>query len=214
MVEILYTNMSMNHKCFNDNLNKLPDNTKKSILKFYRWEDRYSALIGKLLLLKGLKNLGFHDLTIEDLNYTKNNRPYFDAELDFNISHSHSIVVCVLSSTVKLGIDVERIVPIDTTDFKSQFTSLEWNEIIHAGATNFFRFWTRKEAVLKADGRGLTLSMNEIDIREDSVVIGNNTWYLYEVPLHRGYSCHLATDALLDHKDFSFKVESWSGLML
>ena len=51
------------------------------------WEDRHASLYGKLLLKKGLQDLG-QDSSLTNLKFTEYNRPYLEGKLDFNISSS------------------------------------------------------------------------------------------------------------------------------
>lgn len=89
-------------------------------------------------------------------------KPYLppEADLHFNISHTDGLAVYAISKQ-EMGIDVERERPVPdlmglVKRFFSpreyqQFGELQSDDLQRA----FFRAWTRKEAVLKALGRGV-----------------------------------------------------------
>ncbi len=91
-------------------------------------------------------------------------------DLYFNLSHSGNSCVLALSTSAPLGVDVERVR--NRRGFeglvKKCFTPLEaqyWHalpEQQQLGA--FFRFWTAKEAFVKAVGRGIALGLNRVEI--------------------------------------------------
>ncbi|PWQ99263.1 4'-phosphopantetheinyl transferase family protein [Leucothrix arctica] len=84
----------------------------------------------------------------------------------FNLSHTQGMIVCAVSHTHDIGIDVELKRPIN--NFKemshSCFHSIERNEVLrgitHAEKEDlFFVYWTLKEAAIKAWGEGLSTSL-------------------------------------------------------
>src|SRR5882762_10366702 len=172
MVRVLYTKFSqVDQTRFDALLATLPEVLKDRILKYRRWEDKYASLIGKQLLSKGLRRMGIDVYNLEELKYTTFDRPYLARPVDFNISHSGDYVVCALGSHMNVGIDIEKVEQLVIDDFKGQYSDQEWKQInSHRDPLlGFYRFWTRKEAVMKADGRGLSLPMHKIDVATDPV---------------------------------------------
>jgi 4'-phosphopantetheinyl transferase len=82
----------------------------------------------------------------------------------FNVSHSRGIVLIALAADGEIGVDVEyvnRDIEVEEVG-RTAFHVNDLARIERAAArdekvTEFFRCWTRKEAVAKADGRGLML---------------------------------------------------------
>ena len=77
----------------------------------------------------------------------------------FNLSHSKRIVTCVISSIDEAGIDVEGInknpLELMPVVFVYQEQMLIEAELTFAKKVEaFYRVWTRKEAVMKAAGKG------------------------------------------------------------
>ena len=130
MIKLFFSNYEnrLNETDFFKYLSLFPEEIKNRILRFKRWEDRQAGLYGKLLLKKGLEELGL-DSSLIDLKYTQYGRPYLDHNPDFNISHSAGYVACAITTNGKIGIDIEAIKATPIDDFKEQFSKEEWNTI-------------------------------------------------------------------------------------
>jgi len=173
-----------------------PIGTQTKIMRFRRWEDRHARLLGNLLLMAFLKMNGCEDASdmLGNISTSEHGRPFLEKGIDFNISHSGQYVVCAASRDVRLGIDIERMKGIEVSDFKESFTPFEWDEIRKAldALAAFYRCWTAKESVVKADGRGLAIPLQTIDIVGNRAKVQGKTWFLKEIGIDPGYCCHLA----------------------
>jgi 4'-phosphopantetheinyl transferase len=181
---------------FHEGLGRLPDTLQSRILRFRRWEDAHAALLGKLLLRHALKANEFPG-TLEQLCYTAEAKPYFAAGPNFNISHSGNRVVCALSTTGRVGIDIEAIKPLSFADFQTQFTAREWLAIRGAAdpVAAFYRFWTAKESLIKADGRGLGIPLLQLDVTDyRPIVLDGARWTFQPLAFFPGYAAHLTTE--------------------
>ncbi len=88
--------------------------------------------------------------------------------LAFNLSHSQDLMLLAVGWNRALGIDIEVVRPLANLErlAKRCLAPLEWNawqelperERLRA----FFRFWTLKEALTKAYGRGLALGIQRL----------------------------------------------------
>lgn len=90
--------------------------------------------------------------------------------LRFNLSHSGGIVLCAVAWEREVGVDVERIKPdIDHAALARRFFSPLENEQLASlppalRPAVFFATWTRKEALVKAWGVGLSLPLDRFDV--------------------------------------------------
>lgn len=169
-------------------------------LGLFRFESDASLhLLGNLLLLKGLSDMGCTALTLGDLRFTEYNKPYFTGDLFFNISHSGEYALCAISKKNRVGIDIEAIKDIDFKEFSGCFTAREWICINTSDdpGTAFYRFWTRKEAIIKADGKGLQIPLPGFEVIHDVANVNGYTWYLHPVKISEGYIAHIAADSNL-----------------
>jgi len=84
----------------------------------------------------------------------------------FNFSHSHNTALLALSQTPNMGVDVECWRPLDNREgiVQRHYSALEkqqWEAIKEADKEKvFFDNWTRKEAFIKATGRGLGMGLS------------------------------------------------------
>ena len=93
-----------------------------------------------------------------------------EESLRFNMSHSHGLALLAVSLDKQLGVDVEQIrADFATEDVARRFFSRAEVEVFDALAPQervaaFFRCWTRKEAYIKAIGRGLSQTLDGFDV--------------------------------------------------
>lgn len=88
--------------------------------------------------------------------------------LCFNLTHTRQHAVLAISRGIELGVDLEEITPIEPEVAENHFSSseirqlrlLKGDEWLHA----FYRCWTQKEAILKAEGIGLNLDLASFDV--------------------------------------------------
>jgi len=74
-------------------------------------------------------------------------------------------IVCVTDEAASVGIDAEP-------EFDARRDAAGLVGIVRSGVTTTVRAWTRIEAVLKADGRGLQVDPSRVHIAE----LGGGTW--------------------------------------
>lgn len=197
MIYIYYSNISEeNHEnLLKNELVKFPTDFQEKIKRYRRWQDAQLSLFGRILLLRGIKEIYNQDYQDNEIQYTKYNKPYFKDDLiHFNISHSGNIIVCAITDQSEIGIDIEIISNIEIGDFKSQFTENEWNKIVLSNNKKeaFFDYWTQKEAVIKAHGHGLTIPLKSFEILENKTIINNEKFYLQELKIDTKYKCYLS----------------------
>lgn len=171
----------------------LPEIMQQRIGKYRRWQDAHSYLYGRLLLKEGMLRLGYN-ISLESMKRTKYGKPYFtDNSFTFNISHSGEYVVCVISTDEQehLGIDIEKMKPIVFDDLSGVWSLQEKKEI--NSIKKFYACWTRKEAIVKADGRGLRIPLDTIDATNLSVKLGDDQYYLLKVEIDEKYMLHIAS---------------------
>jgi 4'-phosphopantetheinyl transferase len=100
-----------------------------------------------------------------------------------------------------VGIDLEEIRDLNIEEFKRQFSTEEWTTITGAPQPlkAFYHFWTAKECLSKADGRGLNLPLAGLSIEENRIIsLGSRHWRLHALPLAAGYACHIASECPMD----------------
>jgi 4'-phosphopantetheinyl transferase len=181
---------------FNSLLGLIPTTFHQSIGKFRRWQDAHAALLGKILLLTALEKAG-HPADLNRLQYTDWKKPVLPAGPQFNISHSGNRVVCILGTDARIGIDIELLKSFSFDDFEQQFAPREWTAIRTAPSpvAAFYHFWTAKESIIKADGRGLGIPLQELDLTNPNpICLDDSCWSVHNLPFFDGYACHMALE--------------------
>lgn len=90
--------------------------------------------------------------------------------LHFNLSHSEELAVVAVTPLAPLGVDVERVRPLDDADaLVARFFSRNEHRAFSALPADqrppaFFALWTRKEALLKATGEGLGQPLSLVEV--------------------------------------------------
>ncbi|MDG2288585.1 MAG: 4'-phosphopantetheinyl transferase superfamily protein [Woeseiaceae bacterium] len=108
-------------------------------------------------------------------NYSESKNPYLTKEVDsqpvvFNVSHSHGQALVAISLNRKLGVDIEKIRPeIEYEKLSARFFSKAEHKALMQcteaeRVASFFATWTRKEAFLKAVGKGISFGLSEFDV--------------------------------------------------
>ena len=95
---------------------------------------------------------------------------FASAGIYFNLSHTEDLALIAVTRIGMVGVDVERVRPIREMDaLVARFFSPRENEAFQKVATEvkpaaFFNLWTRKEALLKATGEGITRSLSLVEV--------------------------------------------------
>ena len=196
MIEVFYTRFieKLPAENYQHLLAQLPPEMQLQVSKFRNWEDAHRSLLGKALLLQGLKHFNLSALSLAEVNYTSFQKPYFNTGIHFNISHSGNYIVCAISTT-EVGIDIEEVKDIPLSDFTELFSPEELKLIFEApnNYAPFYTLWTQKEAFLKALGVGLNLPLNKVTIINNAIHHNGNTWYLQKISINHGYLAHIAS---------------------
>ncbi|HMQ59802.1 MAG TPA: 4'-phosphopantetheinyl transferase superfamily protein [Flavilitoribacter sp.] len=188
----------------------IPPSHQQTVNRYLKWEDRQRSLFGKLLVRQIFQDLGVSDFSLQKVEYTAYQRPFFPGNIDFNLSHAGDLIVCAASPHTRLGIDVEQIKSVDLDSFSLVLTPNQQQTIQTADnpLDAFFRLWTLKESVVKANGKGLSIPLNEVETDYRSVRIENEIWHLHELhcdEMHKGYLATAMPGIDLAFKSIDFR---------
>jgi 4'-phosphopantetheinyl transferase len=88
--------------------------------------------------------------------------------LEFNLSHSRNVGLLAVARHLELGVDVEEFRPVEPGLPERYFSASEIQDLSPLKGdewlSGFLRCWTRKEAVLKAEGVGLRIPLDAFDV--------------------------------------------------
>jgi 4'-phosphopantetheinyl transferase len=131
-------------------------------------------------------------------------------EVTFNLSHTSNLGIVAIASSLAVGVDIEEVHPVEYRAIERHFSTTEQSHLAALADADrlegFFNCWTRKEAIVKAEGLGLYASLDAFNVSLDQnlrpalLEIRANTgfiskWYLVELRPAQGFVGALATDA-------------------
>ncbi len=146
--------------------------------RFYFPQDAQRFIVGRGMLrciVGTYLGIAPHDV---QLGYGDRGKPHIigsdpPTDLQFNLAHSHDLAVYAIARDRHIGVDLERVraMPKATQLAKRFFSDREFQSLQHLPTdqqtTTFLRYWTCKEAYVKACGVGLALPTREIEIGLD-----------------------------------------------
>jgi len=124
-----------------EDLDKLPGKDKVALL---------SRVARQALKLSAERS----GVILGELSKDEDDAPLPSGNHYWSVSHKPKYVAAVISNG-RIGIDIEEIKPRTESLFSYLASSEEWELSKEKSWETFFRYWTAKEAVLKADGIGL-----------------------------------------------------------
>jgi 4'-phosphopantetheinyl transferase len=143
--------------------------------RFYKEQHRQRFIAGRGILRSILgRYLGIEPHQVE-FSYQPLGKPVLTDEMFsktkvwFNLTHSQGLALCAVSCNRLVGVDLEYIRPISDVLAlaKRYFSSNEYQVIRslppHQMQEIFFRYWTCKEAYLKATGAGIA-QLEQIEV--------------------------------------------------
>jgi len=142
-----------------------------------------------------------------EFGYSEHQKPFLATNnpehIEFNLSHSQDKALLALNLNYPIGIDIEKMrdtynpAIVDryfSPEEKTAFNKLQASEKLPA----FYRVWVRKEAIVKAIGKGLYISLAEIDIsinkETEMLETDKQIWFLSMLktpsPWQAALACH------------------------
>jgi 4'-phosphopantetheinyl transferase len=155
----------------------LSESERQQVSRFYFPRDRRRYLLTRALVRTVLST--YVSVRPQDWLFSANaygrpevtNARESGAQLSFNISHTHSLIVLGITKGRALGVDVENVrtrnISIDIAD--QFFSPTEVATLSAVPPTEqrdrFFEYWTFKESYIKARGMGLSIPLDKFSFR-------------------------------------------------
>lgn len=143
--------------------------------RFYFKEDRRQFVVRRGILKQIITK--YLDIDPKDLlfGYNSFGKPFIHTDfqqynLKFNMSYSKNMALYAISYEKEVGIDIEYLQKhIEFQQIIDRFFSqkeIEYIQKINSDQRKeeFFKIWTRKEAILKALGKGLSFPLQMVDV--------------------------------------------------
>lgn len=155
-----------------------PQWRRDKMLNYKFLKGRVQNALAYLLLIYALREEGaFYEMP--EFYYGEHDKPYLKNYPDwhFNFSHCKNAVCCVLSHK-EVGVDIEEVgnYKESLAEYISNEEELDFLHNSENQADEFYKLWTRKEAVFKMTGSGITKDIKNIlkkEVSINSYKIGN-----------------------------------------
>lgn len=138
-----------------------------------------------------------------------------EVSLQFSMSHSDAYVAFAFARDKSIGVDIERIraLPEMMGIIERHFTVREKEAMLACPEDGrldlFYRFWTRKEALLKAQGEGLLKPLDSIEVTRNGeplrpwkvFVVGcptNDGFWVADLDGPAGFAASVAATGCMD----------------
>ncbi|MGN6367483.1 MAG: 4'-phosphopantetheinyl transferase family protein [Phycisphaerae bacterium] len=175
---------------------------REQFLKFKMPQKRVEAVLSRAMLRERLSH--FTGIAPQQLpiTYNPHGKPSVEgSNVHFNISHTAGYILLGIGRDHELGVDIES--PRQNLEHENLarrfFTPGEHAALLAIPAENrvnaFFRCWTRKEAILKAMGRGISAGLDtfEVPLHPAFAPMQVHPWILHDLPVPNTHIAALAT---------------------
>jgi 4'-phosphopantetheinyl transferase len=193
MIEIWCLNIGLiNQMLFNQYLDILPEEVKREVTRYRFSQDQKFKLFGKILVQHYYK---FNDRELQWSAWKTDikGKPYIQDGKKFSITHSGDYV-CVAFSDVEVGLDIEKISPLD---YEALINLLHIEEQVYINQSvcklsAFYYVWTRKEAFCKANGEGILRGLKKESCLE-SIYYDNSEWNIISLDYPSSYKLSICS---------------------
>lgn len=194
----------------NISTNVLSNYEVKKLNRFHHQKDKDAYMVRKyfvrILIAKYLK------IQPDQVHFSvvANKKPHVKG-IEFNCSHSENYLLIGIAS-IPIGVDIQFMDKNFDISLLLELC-LTTNELLKLNSPthqdqNFYKFWTRKEALLKATGEGLVDQLNQVEVLQSSIIRNNHSYQLntiQDIDYMMSF-CYLSEKEL----DFHF----WNGISI
>ena len=199
-MKLLYMNISLfnDEELFEKGMSLISVNRKEKIDKLNNPVTARLSLGAGVLLHIAMKEEGYLDL-YEQIKHGAHGKPYLeDVPFYFNLSHSGEFVICAYDNK-PMGADIQlkkNKIPSRLNKIFSEQEMKRYSILNEKEQKDFFyNIWTRKESLIKCDGRGLRIPLNEISVTDDDICFDGKRIYSKDLNiLQPQYSISLSSE--------------------
>lgn len=201
-------------------LNELLSADEVERARKFRFErHRKQYVIGRSLLRILIAAYVQTDARSIRFDYTPKGKPQLPSAdngsgLHFNLAHSGRVILLGFTRNRRIGIDIEEIrKDVEIDEIAQRFFSVSEQRCLASLPLSlrydaFFRCWTRKEALLKGTGEGLSVGLDTFSVfsspdkEENWVRTGDQQkWLIQDVDAGIGYAGAAAVECRIDEPE-------------
>jgi 4'-phosphopantetheinyl transferase len=193
----------------NTDYDLLSEEEKEKSEAYVREEDRNRYILAKIYLKTLLAK--YLNVQPEELEFklSDQNKPILDSHpmVNFNISHSGDYILIGFANKWSVGVDIELMnTHVDLYNMIINcMSSTEVSVILNSEMPRnmFYKYWTRKEALLKGIGIGLTDRLKDINCSDGLNLVPSEfsgfatSWKIWSFEMEDHYSVSIAHDSAI-----------------
>lgn len=176
---------------------------------FLKEEDRIRYVLGRIYVRKLLANYLKTEPSDLEFKYSEQNKPILEnyPMVNFNISHSGDYIILGFANKWSVGVDIELMnTHVDLYNMIINcMSSTEVSVILNSEMPRqmFYKYWTRKEALLKGIGIGLTDRLKDINCSDGLNLVPiefsgfASSWKVWSFEMENSYSVSIAHDSAI-----------------
>ncbi len=201
----------------------LLESERARALRFRRDEDRRRFVVGRAAVRRIVGGLLGLAPTALELSENEHGKPQAPGSIRFNVSHSGELLLLAICHGREIGVDVEQhrsdVAILEVAE--TVFSPVEVEKLLALPAPQrgpaFFRLWARKEAVIKGEGTGFSLSPRTFTVGfGERPALSNcegpiprpERWWLADLDVGESHSAALVVEAPAP------VVRCWDGMSL
>lgn len=190
-------------------LDLLPGEERDKSESFVKSEDRNRYILGKIYARKLLANYLKTEPHTLGFRFSDQKKPILEnyPMMNFNISHSGDYIIIGFANRWSVGVDIELMnTHVDLYNMIINcMSSTEVSVILNSEMPRqmFYKYWTRKEALLKGIGIGLTDRLKDINCSDGLNLVPiefsgfASSWKVWSFEMENSYSVSIAHDSAI-----------------
>ena len=168
----------------------LSDQRRETIERMSNINLKKQSAAAYLLLCDALRT-EYGITTPPTFGFEDGGKPYLleHDDIHFNMSHCRTAAICVVDS-YPVGVDIETIRRWNDSLVRRTMNACELEQILTSSnpSEEFISLWTKKEAVLKLTGEGISRDLREVLQGNENIttVVDNENGYIYSIATQKG----------------------------
>jgi 4'-phosphopantetheinyl transferase len=173
--------------------------------RFYFPLHRHRYIVARAMLRKLIAGYLHTEPQLLDFLYTPHGKPFLPvSSLQFNLSHSNELAVYAFTLNAAIGVDIEKMKTSFEESVAKRFFSEDEYLALMAKPMDlrvkaFYGIWARKEAAIKAIGRGLGYPLDSFTVPVDEahepclLRLDDSDWELHSICVDKDYQSAFVT---------------------
>ena len=155
--------LSYSDEQYQNDLTSIPVWRREKVLQYKKLDDRKRSVLAFVLLQHALRE-EYGITEIPEFAFNEFGKPSLpNLPIHFSLSHCKDAVACAVSDH-NIGIDMENVVSYNPDVARRVCTAAELEMLTQSEDqdADFIKLWTKKEAISKYEGMGVSLPFSEI----------------------------------------------------